>query len=305
LFGKGGSNEDSKQFTNDSKALTAELYKSSVFSSDGSVDESMGGETLKLDVMTYTFSEDSLNDFYQDYLSLLQDSKVMDNGSYTQNLNQSMEQLAEMTVEDDVVIHLYIDQQGYLRKIECEEFKVSYQGNDIDLAFDTEFAGDVCPTDEINTVISLDADGYKYDLKIDSGTSYSDGIYKASFDIKGKSGGNYDYQDSDITIAFDIEWNKKDTAGDNLDINMKIKNGSYSNWECSLSGSLADSAKGTTLSDASVEVSDMYGYTTAFDFEYAVTKINPSEIAVDTSDSTPLLEHDPFLDYMENYYYWY
>lgn len=302
LFGKGGSNEDSKAFINDSKALTDELYKSSVFSSDGSVDESIGSKTLKLDVMTYTFSEDSLNDFYQDYLSLLQDSPMMDNGSYTQNLDQSIEQLAEMTMNDDVVIHLYIDQQGYLRKINCEEFKVSYQGTDINLAFDMELVGDGCPTDEINTVINLEADGYKYDLKIGSETSYSDGIYKASFDIKGKSGGNYDYQDSNITIAFDVEWDKKDTAGNNLDINMKIKNGSYNNWEWSLSGSLTDSDKGTSLSD--VSVSDNYG-STSFDFEYSITKIKPSEIAVDTSDSTPLLEDDSFLEYMENYYYWY
>jgi len=305
LFGKSGNNEDSKQFLKDSKALTTELYKASVFSADGSVDESMGGETLKLDVMTYTFSEDSLNDFYQDYLSLLQDTSLVDNGTYTQNLDQGLEQLAEMTLNDDLVIHFYIDQQGYLRKINCEEVTVSYQGTDIDFAFDMELTGDGCPTDAVEVVFTSESSEWKYELKIGSETQYVDGIYSASFNIKSKSKNDYYGQNSTMTLSLDTTWDKKDTTGKNLEIKAKIKNESYTNWEMLLSGSLTDSAKGTSLSNISVDVTDGYGYKTGFDFDYAVTKINPSEIIVDTSDSTPLLEYDAFIDYLDNYYLYY
>jgi len=302
FFGKATTSEDMQKFEKDSKALRTELFNAADFSTDGSVNETVGGKTLKLDVMTYTFSKNSLNDYYQNSLSLLQDSSLFDNSEYSADLNQTIEQLANVTVDKDLEIHLYIDQDGYLRKISCEEFTLAYKGEDGDvkLSFEVSLAGDRCPTDAIDAVFSYDAGGEKAEVAVGSDTSYVAGKYTSSCDVKVTTESEYSGKSSS-SISLDISWDKNTLTGKNLDIQAKYNDGSSSQQGFVLSGLLTDTAKETRLSNATFDATDINGEHTKFDFDFGIKRIDPSDITVDISDSKPLLEYDPFTNLLDQY----
>jgi len=70
--------------------------------------------------------------------------------------------------------------------------------------------------------------------------------------------------------------------------------------DMTLTGKLTDTAKEISLSDATLEMTDAYGETTQIDFDYAFKIITAAEISVDTSDSIPLLEYEPFMESMKS-----
>lgn len=71
IFGKKDGDEINSQLASQISDLFADLSQRAVFSEDGTVEDSISGTNYKMDIMTYTFSEDDVNDFYQELLSVI------------------------------------------------------------------------------------------------------------------------------------------------------------------------------------------------------------------------------------------
>lgn len=301
LFGKkadeGSGNQPDSRLTD----LFSELSKSAVFSADGTVEERISGTNFKMDVMTYTFSEDDVNDFYQDLISEIEeaassseDLMIAGTSSLTgADTDYIYDALADFEINGDVVIHYYIDQDGNTRKMSVDDFEIAYEESEAAIAFEIQFGDTAKPTDDMSALITIEADGDTAEITLDYESSYEDGVYTSSIDLVMGS----DDEPEAISISYDVEWNKVDTSGENLDSKMKLKMEGDS-ITMTLVGTLMTDDKKTSLSDAVFEITDEYGETTTVDLSYGVTLIDPSEITVDTSDSIPLLKYEPFLDNM-------
>jgi hypothetical protein len=156
-----------------------------------------------------------------------------------------------------------------------------------------EFGNADKPTDDMSALITIEADGDTAEITLDCESSYEEGVYTSSIDL---AMGSED-EPGIMSISYDVEWDKKDTSGENLDSEIKIKFDGDS-IKMTLVGTLTTDDKTTSLSDAVFEIVDEYGETTTVDLSYGATLIDPSEIRVSTSDSIPLMKYEPFLDNM-------
>ena len=149
-------------------------------------------------------------------------------------------------------------------------------------------------TDYTSSEISVDTGSGKETLGIETEFSYKDGVYTYSVDMEPTGEGS----DSDSKVTFDLEWDTKDKKGENFSA-VIAEDSSYSSSEMSLTGNLVEDKSKISLSDATIEITN--GSDTAFsaDVTYSLSKIDASEITVDTSDSTPILSYKPFEDYMD------
>jgi hypothetical protein len=250
------------------------LASDAEFASDGSVRETVGGELMDLDVMTYILAKEDVQQFYED--------------------SPSIGSSKPLAFNEDIVLHLCIDRNGFVRKIRTEDFAVTDEGKDKKIRIAIELAGDQYPADVIKAVLTTDTGGTPQVTQIDLESDYADGIYTAWLKIVSAC---Y-IQPSDSSVSFDIKWDKKDTSGDNLVIEASGRLDGYDYTGLTITGELTDSSEATDLSNGSITLTDDSGHTTGIDFDYSAAVTNNPDISIDTSDSTPLLEYLPFEIYM-------
>lgn len=138
--------------------------------------------------------------------------------------------------------------------------------------------------------ISVDSDSDSATLGFESESSLKDGVYSYACKILSPEA------DTDITI--DLEWDTKDKKGENLNLVFEENTGDNV-YKAELVGNLAEDKSKISLSDATLDLMTDSEPVSTIDFSYSLSKIDASEITLDTSDSTPLLEYKPFKDYMD------
>jgi len=306
LFGKSEAKDTDSQLTSKITDLCSTLSKSAVFSADGSVEEEIGGKKITLDEMTYTFPQKDINYFYQDCLAIYKKEFIntMDQsvaGGLPQETQEKLDEvfdgLISIKIRDDLVIHYYIDKDGYTRKISTEDFEIYNDSADADASntvtfgFEMVFGGAVHPVDKLEGILRTESEGVTGEADFTYETTYINDIYKSTASV-------VVIEDTDETpkssISADIEWDTKDTKGENLSIDLELEDYTGGSSSFVITGNLTDDDKSTSLSDAVIEITDADGNTTAIDFSYKITIIDPSEISIDTSDSMSLFEYKPF-----------
>ena len=301
--GKTDTNIDTKAME-ESAALWKSLSDSAKFTSEGSVEEKIRGEEVRLDMMSYTVSENKTNDFLQGCLSLLKDQILKQDSQlageipaadYKDQINTMFDELGNLEISGDVVVHFYIDSSGYVRKISTEDVTLTNAGSDADMNFSVEFGNGARPTDDMSAVLSVESDGSTAVATLDCKSSFVDGVYsnKTKLTFSGAA-------DQESSLALSIKWDKTDASGKNFSIQLKGETNGDSVLDLSVKGTLTDDKKSTSLKNATIEVGSGSGDITTVDFSYSVTIIDPSEIVMDTADSTPLFEYKPFTDYMDS-----
>lgn len=294
IFGKNEDNSINTEPNAYSEKDWQYFYENAEFNVEGSVEESIGGVKQQLDVMSYTIPRKDVNKIIQEFIRGMKDSMPGDNstnyGEYQNQIVSAFDEISKLEVTDDIVIRFYIDQDGYARKIVIEDFELAFSDTTINLGMDMEIWKDNASTDNVSIVITGDSDGSTAELDLGWVTSYSKGVYEGEFTLEASS------DDSADTFAFstDATWDKGDKSGENLEIDLSFGD-STDSQDMTLTGTLTDTAKEISLSDATLEMTDAYGETTQIDFEYAIKIIPAEEISADTSDSIPLLEYEPFM----------
>jgi len=262
------------------------------FSADGTVTENIGGVDRKLDVMKYTIPKSSANKSIQSLIDGIRDEMTKAAEDTTLGVSDYFDVLESIKIKDDVTIDFYIDQDGYISRIEVEEVEIAANGEigEIGFVFDT-WRDD--GTTYTSTEITSDSGSESSTLIIDSETALKDGVYTFSCELSSPEAS------SDTTISFDMEWDTKDKKGENLSIVFEEDTG-YSSYEATLAGNLVEDKSKISLSDATIELTSGSDSVYTIDLSYSLSKIDASEITVDTSDSTPLLSYQPFTDYMDS-----
>ena len=267
------------------------------FATDGTVTEEIGGVDRKLDVMTYTISKNDADKRYQDFLSKIEDklseASDMYASSSSMQVSYIFDELKSLEFKSDIKVAFYIDQDGYIRRVEIDKVKVEADGSTAKISMVIDLWSKD-GTDYTSSEISVDTGSGKETLGIETEFSYKDGVYTYSVDMEPTGEGS----DSDSEVTFDLEWDTKDKKGENFSA-VIAEDSSYSSSEMSLTGNLVEDKSKISLSDATIEITN--GSDTAFsaDVTYSLSKIDASEITVDTSDSTPILSYKPFEDYMD------
>jgi len=261
---------------------------------EGSVEESIGGVKQQLDVMSYTIPKKDVNEIIQEFFRGMKDSMLNDKstnyGEYQDQIVSAFDEISNLEVTDDLVIRFCIDQDGYARKIVAEDFDLAFADTTVNLGIDIEIWKDNASTDNVAVVITGENDGSTSEIDLGWVTSYSKGVYEGEFTLEA---GSEDGLNS-FSFSTDARWDKEDTSGENLEINLSYGD-STDSQDMTLTGKLTDTAKEISLSDATLEMTDAYGETTQIDFEYAIKIITAAEISIDTSDSIPLLKYEPFM----------
>jgi hypothetical protein len=288
----------------ESSALWKSLCDSAKFSSEGSAEEKIRGEKVQLDMMSYTVSKNDANDFLHGWVSLLKDQiKKQESqpanetamANYEDQINTIFDELGKLKVSDDIVVHFYIDSSGYVRKISTEDVTITSGDSDVDINLSVEFGNGAHPTDDMSAVVSVESGGSTATVVLDCKSSFEDGVYANTIKLTLS-----DDTDKESSLALSIKWDKTDASGKNLSIQLKGETNGDSVLDLTVKGTLTDDKKSTSLKNATIEAGSGSGGTTTVDFSYSATIIDPSEIVMDTSDSTPLFEYKPFTDYMDS-----
>lgn len=294
IFGKIEENDINTEPNTYSEEDWQYFYENAEFKAEGSVEESIGGVKQQLDVMSYTIPQKDVNEIIQEFLRGMKDSMLSDKstnyGEYQDQIVSAFDEISNLEVTDDLVIRFYIDQDGCARKIVAEDFELVFSDTTVNLGIDIEIWKYNASTDNVAVVITGESDGSTAELDLGWVTSYSKGVYEGEFTLEASSDDSLDT----FTFSTDARWDKGDTSGENLEINLSYGD-SADSQDMTLTGKLTDTAKEMSLSDATLEMTDAYGETTQIDFEYAIKIITAAEISIDTSDSIPLLEYEPFM----------
>lgn len=262
------------------------------FSTGGTVTENIGGADRKLDIMTYTISKSDANNTYQEFVSDIEDKMAKAADMYASDSSQDVsgvfDELETLKVKSDIKISFYIDQDGYIKRIKIDPVKIEADdaSEEIGLILDIWNEDGVAYT---VAKLSTDSESGSAVLNIDSESSFKDGVYVYSCKLYNAEEG----EDSDVTL--EVEWDTKDRKGENLSVVFK----SNENNKETLTGTLIEDESKISLSDATLELKTDTAPDSTLDFSYTLSKIDASEITLDTSDSTPLLEYKPFKDYMD------
>jgi len=298
IFGKTDENDINIEPNTYSEEDWQYFYENAEFKAEGSVEESIGGVKQQLDVMSYTIPQKDVNEIIQEFIRGMKDSMLSDKSTnyeeYQDQIVSAFDEISNLEVTDDLVIRFYIDQDGYARKIVAEDFELAFADATVTLGIDIEIWKDNASTDNVAVVITGESDGSTAELDLGWVTSYSKGVYEGEFTLEASSDDSLDT----FIFSTDARWDKGDTLGENLEINLSYGD-SADSQDMTLTGKLTDTTKEISLSDATLEMTDAYGETTQIDFEYAIKIIPSTEISVDTSDSIPLLEYEPFMKSMK------
>lgn len=269
-----GANAKSKNAVKQQGEILA-LFKNADFTDDGTVTGDVCGEKMRLDMMTYVFAGKEVTEFYQAYPFMLKDNSF--------------------ECREDLVIHIYVDRTGYVRKISTEEFAVLYDGADKDVRLAVELGGDKYPTDIWNVDMTIVTDGVSDVTRIDTVSGYDGGAFTSATELTRES----DNSSKNYLITIDLAWDKKDTSGENFSLHAAGEGSELDYSDIKITGELTDTDTGTSLSDAKMESVHASGRAKEVNFDYAAAIIDQPDISFDTSDSTPLMEYLPFLIYME------
>jgi len=215
--------------------------------------------------------------------------------NYEDQINTIFDELGKLKVSDDIVVHFYIDSSGYVRKISTEDVTITSGDSDVDINLSVEFGNGAHPTDDMSAVVSVESGGSTATVVLDCKSSFEDGVYANTIKLTLS-----DDTDKESSLALSIKWDKTDASGKNLSIQLKGETNGDSVLDLTVKGTLTDDKKSTSLKNATIEAGSGSGGTTTVDFSYSATIIDPSEIVMDTSDSTPLFEYKPFTDYMDS-----
>lgn len=290
-----GKNEDGKAVNaaDVKKDFLKYLTDEAEFSKDGTVTENIGGADRKLDVMTYTIPKSEANDKYQEFITDIEDKMAKAADMYasdsSQDVSGAFDELESLKVKSDIEILFYIDQDGYINRIEIKNFKVAGDEGSAEIGFTMDIWSKSGTTYQ-STEISVDSDSDSATLGFESESSLKDGVYSYTCKILSPEA------DTDITI--DLEWDTKDKKGENLNLVFEENTGDNV-YKAELVGNLAEDKSKISLSDATLDLMTDSEPVSTIDFSYSLSKIDASEITLDTSDSTPLLEYKPFKDYMD------
>lgn len=274
LQGLFGTNAKSKNAVQQQGEILG-LFKNAEFADDGTVTGDVCGEKMRLDVMTYVFAGKEVTEFYQAYPFILKDNSF--------------------ECREDLVIHLFVDRTGYVRKISTEEFAVLYDGEDKDVRLAVELGGDKYPTDIWNVDMTTVTDGISDVTRIETVSGYDDSAFTSETELTKES----DNLSTNYSVTIDLAWNKKDTSGENFSLHAAGEGSELDYSDIKITGELTDTDTGTSLSDAKMESIHASGRAKEVTFDYAAAIIDQPDISFDTSDSTPLMEYLPFLIYME------
>lgn len=294
LFGKSVDKDNNVIPQKDAREILKDLYTKADFSVNGSIEETVGTEKMRLDVLTYTFSEASVNTAYKQYVSLLKEKSFADCNlnidNYSNQIGSIFDELEALKVKGDVAVRFYVDKDAHVRKIVADKFAVAWDDMETDCSAAMDLVKIGPSTENITVLISTETAGVTGDASIVWKSSYSNGVYTGNLASEGEAIADMNA----FSMSADAVWNSKDTSEENLDIHILAKD-NYSTIDMLLKGILKDGEKETSLSASTFEMKDKAGKTTKINFDYAVQPISASEIKVDTSDSTPLLEYQPFL----------
>ena len=267
------------------------------FATEGAVTEEIGGVDRKLDVMTYTISKDDADERYQDLLAKIEDkmsdASEMYASSSSMQADYIFDELKALEFKSDIKVAFYIDQNGYINRIEIDKVKVEADGSTakISMVIDTWSKDGTTYT---SSEISIDSGSGSETLSIETEFSFKDGVYLYKADMEPSD----ESSDANTELSIEMEWDTKEKKGENLSIVFEEDSGYYSN-EISLTGNLVEDKSKISLSDATIEMTDGSDTTYTADVSYSLSKIDAKEITVDTSDSTPILSYKPFEDYMD------
>lgn len=281
------------------KSVLTERQIDKVFSVDQPVDEKIGGQSMHLNMMTYTFSESDINDYCNNYIETFKDAfsnpDVQDT-NYTGNMDYFFEVLNNIDVKDDVEIHLYIDKNDYIRKIVLDNLTVS--GDNFDATCDMEvlFEGTHNPTDTISILISSECGGETYEIDLNREENYNDGIYSEVIELEA-SGSRFV---ESFTLSADVKWDKNKESGENLELQMNGGTENNTNY-ANLTGTLIDSNEETYIDNAILVITDSYGSEKTISFDTSIKNISKADISFDSNDSIPLMEYKPFVNYFHFY----
>lgn len=294
LFGKSVDDDNNVIPQKDAGVILKDLYAKADFTVNGSVKESVGGEKMHLDIMTYTFSEAAVNTAYKQYVSLLRDRLFVSSNlgikNYSDQIESILDELEVLKVKGDVALRFYIDKDIHVRKIVADKFIVTWDDMETDCALGIDLVKIGPSIEDISALISTETAGVTGSANIVWQSSYSYGVYTGSLTAEGEAIADMNA----FSFSADAVWNSKDKVKENLIISLLAED-SINNVDMKLKGILKDQEKETSLSASTFEMKDKAGKTAKINFDYAVKTISASEIEVDTSDSTPLLEYQPFL----------
>lgn len=263
------------------------------FSTAGMVTESIGGVDRKLDVMTYTIPKSDANDAYQDFLTGIEDKLAKAADMYASDssldVSEAFAEMEKLEIRNDIKITFYIDQDGYINRIEINDFEIASEEDSVDIGLVMDI-WNKSGTTYTSAELSMDTGSETASTVFDSESSFKDGVYAYTCKIRS------DEADTEITV--DFEWDTKDKKGENLNLVFE-ESTSDNDYGATLTGTLVEGKSELSLSDATLTMTTDSEQAAAFDFSYSLSKIDASEITADTSDSTPLLSYKPFKDYMD------
>jgi hypothetical protein len=290
-----GKSEDGKaaSVTDVNKDLLKYLTDEAKFSTGGTVTENIGGTDRKLDVMTYTISKSDANKSFQDFVSQIEDKMAkaaeMYASSSSHDVSGAFAELENLEIGSDIKITFYIDQDGYINRIELDDIEITSDEDSVDVGLVMDI-WNKNGTTYTSAELSMDAGSESASIMFESESSFKDGVYAYNCKISS------DEADTDLTV--DLEWDTKDKKGENLSLVFEENSGDNT-YEATLTGNLVTDKSKISLSDATLDFSTDSEQSAAIDFSYSLSKIDASEIKVDTSDSIPLLSYQAFKDYMD------
>jgi hypothetical protein len=266
------------------------------FSQGKTVTEKINGKNYKLDTMSYEISEEDANQYLQDMFDNYKQG-VMDGmeslyQGYDLEGNQDQMEAAfdvfdDIRISGDVVITYYVDSNDYVRKIVVNEFEMTLSGEEGKFAIEFEMllGGKKNPSDNISSVLALIVDGEKVELVMNWEESLESGVFKGELELFIEGTRN----DEDTGMTIEIEWDTKDTKGENFKAEFSIEGQEGVGIE--VTGTLVDSKTSTAFTDGELILYDGYSNEIVVEFECSISIIDPKEISIDIDDSMSLLEY--------------
>jgi hypothetical protein len=261
------------------------------FSQGKSITEKINGESYKLDAMCYKITEEKANEYLQDLLEGYKQGLLDGMGSMYQEDQASIDSAFEMfdsfRIKGDIVITYYVDGNDYVRKIVMDEFELAMEGEEVTIAIEFEMllGGKKNPTDNISAILTLSADGEEVELGMNWEESLEKDVFQGELEFFVEGNGNTE----DMGATIEIEWDTKDTKGENFKAELTIDGADGVSIE--VIGTLVDGKKSTTFTDGELIINDGYSDEIVVEFEYSISIIDAKDITVDLDDSMPLMEY--------------
>lgn len=266
------------------------------FSQGESVTEKINGETYKLDTMCYEVTEEDANQYLQDLFDKYKQEVIDGIGSMyqgygletdTEAMDSALKVFDDISIKGDIKITYYVDSNDYVRKIVVDEFELTMVGEQGNLAIEFEMllGGKKDPTDNISAILGLSADGEKVELGMNWEESFESDVFQG--DLEFFVEGNQNTEDMSATIK--IEWDTKDTKGENFKAEFSIDGQDGVGIE--VTGTLVDGKTSTTFTDGEMIINDGYSDEIVVKFEYSISIIDPKDISIDLEDSMSLVDY--------------